>query len=142
MIKIKIKPGLTNEMTWRVERKHLASAYGSGLVDVLATPVLVGLCEECARKAVDPLLPEGQKTVGTSISLRHLAATPPGMHVTVKAELIAVDKRRLTFCIEAWDEQERVGKAEHERFIIDIDRFEHRVAEKANRFKSVSADAS
>jgi len=128
-----IKPGLINEKTWLVESKHLASAFGSGLVDVLATPVLVGFCEECARLMVEPLLKEGQKTVGMSINLHHLAATPPGMHVTVRAKLAEVDKRRLLFRIKVWDEQERVGEAKHERFIIDADRFEKRIKEKARK---------
>jgi predicted thioesterase len=97
---------------------------------VLATPALVAFCEECARLAVDGLLPEGQQTVGTEIRLRHLAATPPGMQVTLRAELIAVEGRRLRFHVEAWDEVERIGEAEHERFIIDVERFQQRVAEK------------
>ena len=131
-----IKPGLVNEKTWLVESKHLASAFGSGLVEVLATPVLVGLCEECARLMVEPLLAEGEKTVGTSINLQHLAATPPGMHVTVRAELVEVAKQRLHFHIEAWDEQEHVAKAEHERFIIDANRFGQRITEKAQKANS------
>ena len=134
-----IKPGLTNEKTWLVGKEHLASAFGSGLVNVLATPVLVGFCEECARLVVEPLLKEGQKTVGISINLRHLAATPPGMHVTVRAKLVEVDKRRLLFQIKAWDEQECVGEAEHERFIIDADRFEQRIEEKARKANSDSS---
>lgn len=128
-----IKPGLTNEKTWQVERQHLASSFGSGLVDVLATPVLAGFCEETARTAVDPLLPEGQKTVGTHIDLRHLAATPLGMWVTIRAELVAVRDRRLRFRIEARDEMEPIGEAQHERFIIDVERFERRIAEKRSR---------
>jgi fluoroacetyl-CoA thioesterase len=131
-----LKPGLKNERTWLVEKQHLASAFGSGLVDVLATPVLVGLCEECCRTAVDPLLAEGEKTVGSSISLRHLAATPRGMHVTVRGELVEVDKRRLRFRIEGFDEVERIAEAEHERFIIDAERFDRRVAEKARRVRT------
>jgi len=128
-----IQPGLKNERIWLVEKEHLASAFGSGLVDVLATPVLVGLCEECCRTAVDRLLEEGERTVGSSISLRHLAATPPGMRVTLRSELVEVDKRRLRFHVEAFDEVERIAEAEHERFIIDLDRFERRVAEKAHK---------
>jgi len=123
--------GATNERSWTVERKHLASAFGSGLVDVLATPVLVGFCEECARTMVDPHLSAGQKTVGTSIRLDHLAATPLGIRVTVTAKLVEVDRRRLRFDIEARDEVELVGRATHERFVIDADRFEARVREKA-----------
>jgi predicted thioesterase len=134
-----IKPGLINEKTWLVKKEYLASAFGSGLVDVLATPVLVGFCEECARLMVGPRLKEGQKTVGISINLKHLAATPPGMHVTVKAELVKVDKRRLSFHIVVWDEQECVCEAEHERFIIDADRFEQRIKEKAKKANSDSS---
>ncbi len=134
-----IKPGLTNEKTWLVGKEHLASAFGSGLVNVLATPVLVGFCEECARLVVEPLLKEGQKTVGISINLRHLAATPPGMHVTVRAKLVEVDKRRLLFRIKVWDEQECVGEAEHERFIINADRFEQRIEGKTRKANSDSS---
>jgi len=128
-----LQAGLTNERTWLVEKGHLASAFGSGLVDVLATPVLVGFCEECCRLMVDPLLKEGEKTVGSTIILRHLAATPAGLHVTVKGELAEVDRRRLRFRVEAFDEAERIAEAEHERFIVDVERFERRVAEKAKR---------
>jgi fluoroacetyl-CoA thioesterase len=125
-----IAPGLTNETTRRVEERHLATEWGSGLARVLATPALVAFCEECARLAVDPLLPKGQQTVGTWISIRHLAATPPELDVRVRAELTVVDGRRLRFKVEAWDSVERVAEAEHERFIIDVARFEERVKAK------------
>ncbi len=126
-----ITPGLTNEMVYLVEERHLACTWGSGLAAVLATPALVAFCEACSRLAVGPLLPEGQQTVGVWISVRHLAAPPPGMRVTVQAELIEVEGRRLRFSVEAWDEVERVGEAEHERFIVDVARFERRIQEKA-----------
>ncbi|MEN6368250.1 MAG: thioesterase family protein [Thermotogota bacterium] len=125
-----IDVGSAREQTWTVERSHLASAFGSGLVEVLATPVLVGFCEECARRLVDPGLAPGQKTVGASITLDHLAATPPGMTVTVHAMLAHVDGRRLTFQIEARDDVEVVGRATHVRYVIDAARFEARVAQK------------
>jgi len=125
--------GLSNETTRLVEERHLASAWGSGLAPVLATPALVAFCEECARLAVDPLLPAGQQTVGTRIDIRHLAATPPGMQVTVRAELVEVDGRRLHFRVEAWDAVEKIGEAEHERFIIDVARFQQRLEEKVAR---------
>ena len=98
--------------------------------EVLATPVLVGRGEEGARLMGEPLLADGQKTVGTVVNLRHMAATPVGMQVTVHAELVGIDDKRLRFRIEAWDEVERVAKAEHERFIIDAERFARRIAEK------------
>jgi predicted thioesterase len=79
---------------------------------------------------IDPTLPPGQKTVGTSITLEHLAATPPGMHVTVTAELIEIDRRRLAFRVEAHDEVELVGRGTHERFVIDEVRFAATVGAK------------
>ena len=128
-----IKPGLTNETVTLVEDRHLASEWGSGLAPVLATPALVAFCEECARLTVEKLLPAGQQTVGTWISIRHLAATPPGMRITVSAELVEVDGRRLRFRVEARDEAELVAEAEHERFIVDAQRFLKRVTEKSER---------
>ena len=118
-----LEVGTKRSQTWVVAREHLASAFGSGLVDVLATPVLVGFCEECSRMMVDPTLRPGQKTVGTAISLEHLAATPPGMKVKVTSELVAIDRRRLSFRFEAHDEVELVGRGTHDRFIIDQERF-------------------
>jgi fluoroacetyl-CoA thioesterase len=128
--------GATHEQSWTVGREHLASAFGSGLVDVLATPVLVGFCEECARTMVDPHLAAGQKTVGTQIRLQHLAATPPGLRVAVRATLVEIEGRRLRFAIDAEDDIEPIARATHERFIIDAARFEVRLAEKAKRART------
>ena len=128
-----IETGLINETVRRVEERHLAREWGSGLAEVLATPALVAFCEECARLTVDKLLPTGQQTVGTRMSIHHLAATPPGMRVMVRAELVEVDGRRMRFKIEARDDAELVGEAEHERYVIDTGRFEKRLAEKIER---------
>lgn len=128
-----IRPGLRNATTHSVEKDHLASRWGSGLAEVLATPVLVAFCEECARLSVDPLLPAGQQTVGTEVLLRHLSATPPGMRVTVKSELVQVNGNRLRFRLEAWDEMELIAEAEHERFVIDIGHFHDRLQKKITR---------
>jgi fluoroacetyl-CoA thioesterase len=125
-----IQPGAVNLTEHRVEPRHLASEWGSGLADVLATPALVAFCEGCARLAVEPYLGEGQQTVGTRIDLQHIAATPPGLSVRVRAELITVDGRRLTFKLEGWDEVEKICEGEHERTIIDTDRFLARVQAK------------
>jgi predicted thioesterase len=128
-----LQPEMVNETTHRVERRHLACELGSGLAAVLGTPALVAFCEECARLCVDPHLPEGQQTVGTKIEIQHTAATPAGMNVTVHAELMDVDGRRLLFRIKAHDEVEQIGEAEHERFVVDLDRFLARLDAKAAR---------
>ena len=128
--------GTTNEMTWIVSKEHLASAFGSGLVDALATPVLVGFCEDASRTMIDAHLPEGQKTVGTTVSLTHTAATPLGMKVTVRATLTAIEGRKLTFEVECEDEIESIGQCSHTRFIIDSARFEAGIADKAAKLGS------
>ncbi|MCZ7542732.1 MAG: thioesterase family protein [Anaerolineae bacterium] len=128
-----LRPGLTHETATQVTAEHLASVWGSGLAEVLATPALVALCEACAWRLVAPYLEDGQGTVGTHVDIRHLAATPPDMTVTVRVELVEVDGRRLRFRVEAWDDLERVATGEHERFIIDEARFTRRVAEKKGR---------
>lgn len=122
--------GTSNEMTQVVSKEQLASAFGSGLVDVLATPMLVAFCEQVSQTMIDAHLPEGQKTVGTAVSLTHTAATPLGMKVTVRATLTAIEGRKLTFQIECEDEVEPIGRCTHTRFIIDTARFEAGIADK------------
>jgi fluoroacetyl-CoA thioesterase len=126
-----IEPGLVGELTHTVTESDTAAAYGSGLVPVLSTPHLIALMEGAAQAAIKPWLDEGSTAVGTRVDMRHLAATPVGMQVRIRAELLEVDRRRLRFRVEAWDEVEKVGEADHERFIIDRARFLARVEEKA-----------
>jgi predicted thioesterase len=75
-------------------------------------------------------LPEGNSTVGTMINIKHIAATPVGMNITAKAELIEVNEKRLIFKIEAFDDKEKIGEGTHERYIISIDKFVARVYSK------------
>ncbi|MGC9356908.1 MAG: thioesterase family protein [Anaerolineae bacterium] len=127
-----LEAGLTGEITHVVTDADTAATYASGLVPTLSTPHLVALMENAARETVQPHVGEGESTVGTRIDMRHLAPTPVGMEVRVRAELIEVNGRRLRFQIEAWDEVEKIGEADHERFVIDWQRFMERVAEKEN----------
>jgi len=125
-----LRPGLTGQRVLVVEAKHTAGHLGSGGVPVYATPMMVLAMEEAALNAVDPLLEQGKATVGYSLDIRHLAATPIGMRVTAKAELIAVDGRMLTFRVEAFDEVERIGEGTHVRAVIDMERFKAKLEAK------------
>jgi len=127
-----LKPGLVGEATLIVEEKHTARHLGSGGVNVLATPIMIALMEEAGRNAVERWLEPGQLTVGASLDVRHLAPTPMGMKVTARAELLAVDGRRLTFRVEAHDERETVGEGTHVRAIINLERFLTRVQAKVH----------
>lgn len=126
----KIVPGLAGQSEMVVHEENTARHLGSGNVAVLATPEVVRLMEKAAVAAVDHLLPDGYRTVGVEVDVHHLAATPVGMTVRVQAELIAVEGRKLTFRVEAFDEVEKIGEGEHRRVIIDLERFKERVEAK------------
>jgi predicted thioesterase len=128
-----LKPGLIHETQITVAPAHAATHIGGGAVPVFATPAMIMLMEITATECVQPYLPEGHTTVGVHVDVRHLAATPMGMKVTARAELIAIDKRTLTFRVTADDEKERIGEGTHQRAIIDVERFRARLEAKTSR---------
>jgi fluoroacetyl-CoA thioesterase len=125
-----LSPGLIAELEHTVTDADTASRWGSGLVPVFSTPALVGLMESAAVAALTGHLSPGQTTVGGHIDVRHLAASPVGMQVRARAELTAVEGRKLVFKIQAWDEVELIGEADHERFVVELARFLGRVQAK------------
>ncbi len=126
-----LEPGLVSEMTMTVEEGDTARVSGGEtLPPVLSTPRMISYMERTAHQALLPYLAEGQTSVGAAVNIRHLGATPVGMQVRFRAELLEVDRRRLRFKVEAWDEVEKVGEGEHERFIIDRGRFDERLNSK------------
>jgi predicted thioesterase len=110
----------------------LATHLGSGSVEAYATPAMVALMEEAAVAAIDPLLPEGQASVGIALDVKHLAATPLGQQVRARAEVIGVSGRRVTFEVKAWDERDLIGEGTHTRYVIDTARFVERMQAKAS----------
>ena len=123
-------PGLSAEFKHTVSEIDTASHWGSGGLPVFSTPALVGLMESTAVIALRGHLPPGQTTVGGHIDVHHLAPTPVGMLVHARAELIDIDGKKLTFKVQAWDDNELIGEADHERFVIDEAKFMAKVAAK------------
>ncbi len=119
----KLTTGLSAELSKIVSDADTASQWGSGLVPVYSTPALVGLLEAAAVLTLDGQLESGQTSVGIRIDVRHLAATPLGMSVRARAELVAIEDRKLIFQVQAWDEVEKIGEAIHERFVVDTQKF-------------------
>lgn len=115
--------GLKHESTTVVSAANTAATLGSGDMDVFATPAMVALMENAAMLAVKDHLPEGSATVGTQINTSHLKASPLEATITASAELTAVDGRRLTFAVKAWDEKGIIGEGSHTRFVVDRERF-------------------
>ena len=100
-----------------------ARVFGSGELDVYATPAMIALAEETALKSVADRLEPGQGTVGTRVDVAHLAATPLGMKVRCETDLIEIDRRRLTFSVRVFDEVEKIAEGTHERFVIENEKF-------------------
>ena len=117
------KIGIVGEKQEKVTSENTAIKYGSGDVPVFATPALLGLMEGAAINAADKFLQAGFCTVGTKVNITHSAATPLGMTVTCRAELIEVDGQRLVFKVQGFDEKELVGEGIHERFVVRLDKF-------------------
>lgn len=113
-----------------VEEGNCASAVGSGLLKVFATPAMIALMEKTAWMSVAPELGEGEGTVGTLLNVTHDAPTPIGMKVWCESTLEEVDGRRLVFSVEAFDEKGRIGGGRHERFIIGNEKFQAKADRK------------
>jgi fluoroacetyl-CoA thioesterase len=128
-----LKPGLTGAAEIVVGTRDTAPHVGSGKIGVLATPIMVNLMEAAALQAVERLLPPGYQTVGTHLDVKHFAATPVGLRVRAEARLIKVNGRTLTFRIQATDEREPIGEGDHERLIINVERFDQRMQRKLSK---------
>lgn len=128
-----LAPGAVGSAELTVAPEHTAPHVGSGKVPVLATPIVINLLEAAALAAVEHLLPEGHQSLGVQLDVRHFAATPVGMRVEAKAELIAVDGRMLKFRVSARDEREPISEGTHERVVVNVARFDRRMEAKAGR---------
>ena len=118
-----LKPGLQAEISVTVTEENAASAWGSGALPVFATPAMIAYMEGAAHSSISYLLPEGWSSVGTEVNIKHLSATPLGLRVTAKAELLEIDGRALSFKVEAFDEAGKIGEGSHRRFLIESEKF-------------------
>lgn len=120
--------GQTGTQSWVVTPDRLASAMKSGTIAVFATPCMVALMEYTASRLVQPMLPDGITTVGTSINVTHVNPTPLGATVRAEAEILETDGRRFVFRVTAWDESGLIGEGTHERCTVKPERLEEKAA--------------
>ncbi len=137
-MKATLKPGLTNELKFRVpDTKTVPNLYPESpefqaMPEVFATGFMVGLIEWACILAINPHLDwPAEQTVGIRINVDHTAATPPGFDVSARVRLIEVDGRRLVFDAELNDGVDVISKGTHERFIIDAQKFNLKMKQKA-----------
>ena len=120
---MEIKVGTKGRVDSVVTEERTAAKVGSGSLPVYATPMMVALIEEAAWKSVQDQLEDGQGSVGIQMDVAHLSATPLGMKVWAETEVTAVDGRKLTFAVKAYDEAGLIGEGVHQRFVIDNEKF-------------------
>lgn len=118
-----ISPGISASVSLVVTEHDTAIAFGSGDVAVLATPRVVALSEEAAVAVLAGSLPEGATTVGTNITLDHLAATGVGSSVTATAAVTSIEDKQVSFSVEVRENDKLVARGTHTRFIVDRTRF-------------------
>jgi predicted thioesterase len=125
-----LRPGLRGEASLVVGEEPTAPRVASGVIHVLATPVMINLIEAAALAAVEQLLPAGHQSLGTVLNVRHIAATPVGMRVIASATVQRVEGRTLFFTVQARDERELIGDGTHERVVVNVEKFDQRVKRK------------
>ena len=125
-----IEVGIKGQAEALVEQEDTAKIVGSGDLLVYATPCMVALMEGAAYQSVAPFLAEGESTVGTRMDVKHLSATPVGMEVRAESVVTAVDGRKITFEIHAFDEAGEIGSAVHERVVIRAECFLEKTYDK------------
>lgn len=126
--------GTKGTYTAIVQPEHLANRFKDAILPpVLATPVMLLFMENAALNALRPYLEAGESVVGTGANIRHLAATPAGQRVIAEATVTKIDGRRIEFDIRARDEVEEIGAGVHGRMLVDLERFDRRLAEKQKR---------
>lgn len=113
-----------------VTMERTAGVLGSGGLQVYATPAMVLLMEKSAWKLAEQEMEDGMTTVGTSLNIKHLSASPIGSHITCHAKLVEIDRKRLVFEVEVLDEQGKVGEGIHERFLVQGEKFLQKAEEK------------
>ena len=128
-----IEIGLEYKLDIKVEMSHTAKAVGSGELEVLATPKMCALMEECAYKCISPYLDDGASSVGTMLNINHVSATPVGMTVSVCATVTGVEGRKISFDLKAYDEAGIIGEGTHERFVVFSEKFVSKTYAKLNK---------
>lgn len=132
-----LQEGLEFEFSYTVpEEKTVPCLYPEAeefqvMPRVFATGFMVGLFEWACIRAIKPYLDYPvEQTVGIHVNFSHIAATPPGMTVTVKGRLDRIDGRKLSFSLEAHDGVDTISEGVHDRFIIQAEKFNKKAGEK------------
>ena len=115
--------GLRHSEMLTVEHKDTAAVYGSGALEVFATPAMIALMEKTCLESVCSKIGEGNTTVGIAVNIKHLKASPVGAVIRCEAQLIEVDRKRLVFEVRCFEGDALIGEGIHERVVVDSAKF-------------------
>lgn len=118
-----ITKGIKGEHHIIVTDENTATRYGSGLVDVFATPAMIALMEQTSLQSIAWLLPHDKTSVGTEVCVKHLRATPVGHKLRCESRVTEVQGRKVIFEVSVWDDQILVGHGSHTRMVVDKEKF-------------------
>lgn len=125
---MELQSGIKNEKSIVVTEELTASKVGSGLLPVYATPSMIALMENTCADCVQPYMREGDGTVGTSVDIKHVSATPVGKTVRCECTLTEINGKKLVFEVNAYDDKGLIGTGTHKRAIINNEAFMARLA--------------
>ena len=125
-----LQVGLKKSLAQVVAENDTALAVGSGSLKVLATPKLIALVEKAAAELVEKNLSSELTSVGISVNIEHTAPTPVGMKIFAEVEIAEVDGRKIIFKVTAADEVGEIGHGQHERFIVNREKFQTKANSK------------
>ena len=123
MIEYDTLKGLRHTEWLVVLPQDTAAVYGSGALEVFATPAMIALMEKTCLMSVCDKIGEGNTTVGIAVNIKHLKASPVGSTIRCVAELVEVDRRRLVFSVKCFENETLIGEGIHERFVVDSAKF-------------------
>lgn len=125
-----LKTGMKHTETWEITEDRTTQR---GAYKVFATWSMTRLVEQAASQLIQPHLKANQGQVGVGITVRHMGPTPIGKRVRAEAELIGIDRRKLSFKVRVYDDVEQVGESEHDRFIVDLDKYFAKLEQKLGK---------
>ncbi|HEY6820962.1 MAG TPA: thioesterase family protein [Burkholderiales bacterium] len=128
-MKASLKPGLEHRKTVAVDESRCIGFMGKEGA-VYATPRMVSDVEYTCRNFLLEHLDAGEDSVGTHVTIDHLAATPMGLAATIDIKIEEIDRRKVIFSFSVSDPVEQVGRGKHVRFVVDTAKSRERLAAK------------
>ncbi|MCA9048304.1 MAG: enoyl-CoA hydratase/isomerase family protein [Planctomycetaceae bacterium] len=140
-----LQPGCSGRLTWVVDASMVITLGGDSRASVFSTPNMILLMERSAREALRPFLEDGEESVGVDVSIRHVGGAPLGATVHGVATVSSVDRRRVTFDVQAFCGDRLIGEGTHVRAVVQVERIVENIAKLAEspaQAMSLSANTS